>query len=172
MRCILLLFVLFFFAPPLVDYGIDIGSSVFAAEKTNPISDYWRTVRNGDRGYSAVKGKETGVLIQPYGESWRQFRNGPLSFLGTGFLSLTVLALVVFYFWRGQVKLTIPKTGQTIQRWSLFERVLHWYSAVLFLVLSVTGLSLLFGRSILIPLMGKSIFSSYAEIAKFLHNFS
>jgi len=171
MRCVPLLLVLFFFAPPLIDYETNMGTSAIATEKTNPISDYWRSVRKGEQGYSAVKGNESGVLIQPYGESWRQIRNGTLSKVGAGFLTLTVFALGAFYLWRGQVKLTLPKTGKTIQRWSTFERFLHWYSATLFLVLSFTGLSLLFGRSTLMPLVGKNAFSCYAEIAKVLHNF-
>ena len=41
-----------------------------AAEKqTNPRANYWRAVRDGNQGYTAVQGKETGVLIQNGGQN-------------------------------------------------------------------------------------------------------
>jgi len=142
-----------------------------AAEAPNPRSDFWRKVREGMEGYTAVKGPETGVLIQGYGQTWRQLRNGPIAALGGGVLGLTVFALGTFYLWRGKLTLNHPRTGETVLRWTLGERVLHWYTATLFLWLALTGLSLLYGRVILIPLIGHEAFSVWANFSKVSHNF-
>ena len=37
----------------------------------------WRDVRSGKEEYTSVKGRETGVLIQTQGETWRKLRNQP-----------------------------------------------------------------------------------------------
>ncbi|HYE36017.1 formate dehydrogenase subunit gamma [Methylocaldum sp.] len=137
----------------------------------NPKSGYWRQVREGGQGYTAVKGQETSVLIQGGGQNWRQLRNGPLATYGGVFLGLVVFAIGSFYLWRGQVKLNHPRSGETVMRWTFAERILHWYTALLFVFLAITGLSLLYGRALLIPVLGREAFSAYAEIAKLLHNF-
>ncbi|MGH8629235.1 MAG: formate dehydrogenase subunit gamma, partial [Burkholderiales bacterium] len=39
----------------------------------------WREVRSGESHTTQVRGRETGVLIQSGGETWRQIRNGPVT---------------------------------------------------------------------------------------------
>ena len=143
-----------------------------AAEPSNPIADYWRKVREGISGYTAVSGQETNVLIQGAGQNWRQLRNGPVATLTAGLIAATVFALGVFFVWRGKVKLSAPRTGQKVPRWSIIERVLHWYTALLFVGLAATGLSLMFGRAVLIPLIGHENFAVYAEYGKLIHNYA
>jgi len=144
--------------------------STFAVETTNPIADYYRKVREGLSGYTAVTGQETNVLIQGSGQNWRQLRNGPMATLSAWMIAATVFALGGFFLWRGKVELTHPRSGELVSRWSIGERVLHWYTALLFIGLALTGLSLLFGRALLIPLMGHETFALYAAFAKLVHN--
>ncbi len=139
-------------------------------EETNPRADYWRMVRDNTNGYSAVKGRETNELIQGSGQNWRQLRNGPLATYGSWLMGFTIAVLALFYLLGGQVKLSHERTGQTIERWTLSERRLHWITAGLFVILTVTGLSLLYGRAVLIPLFGHDGFGLYAGWAKFVHN--
>jgi len=143
-----------------------------AAEPSNPIADYWRKVREGVSGYTAVSGQETNVLIQGAGQNWRQLRNGPVATLTAWLVAATVFALGVFFLWRGKVKLSAPRTGEMVPRWSIGERLLHWYTALLFIGLAVTGLSLMFGRAVLIPLVGHENFAAYAEFGKLIHNYA
>ncbi len=144
--------------------------SGYAAEETNPRADYWRLVRSNENGYSAVTGRETNELIQGSGEVWRQLRNGPIATYGALLMLFTLLALGAFYLYRGKVELGHPRSGDTVERWNKQERILHWYTAVLFILLAFTGLSLLYGRAVLIPLLGHDGFSSYAIICKWVHN--
>jgi formate dehydrogenase subunit gamma len=136
----------------------------------NPRTEFWRQAREGVQGYTAIKGPEADVLIQGSGQNWRRLRNGPVAAYGGALLGLAVFALGGFYLWRGKVELSHPRTGETVARWTLAERVLHWYTAILFIVLALTGLSLLYGRALLIPLIGHEAFSAYAAFAKPFHN--
>lgn len=142
-----------------------------AEQQTNPRADYWRTVREGMEGYTAVRGQETNVLIQSGGQDWRELRNGPVITYGGWVLAAAVLGIATFYAIRGRIKLAHGKSGRKMLRWTAGERVMHWYTAVLFILLAITGLSLLFGRELLIPLIGRGAFAAYADAAKLVHNF-
>jgi len=139
-------------------------------EAVNQRAEYWRAVRGGVEGYTAVSGPEAGVLIQDGGQSWRETRNGPVSFFGGWMIVAVLIAITAFHIVRGKDKLE-PRTGRTITRWSAFERVLHWYMAIGFIILAITGLSLFFGRAILIPLMGKEGFAAWAQLTKPVHDY-
>ena len=146
----------------------------------NPRANYWRAVRGGVSGYTAVTGKaegndwknmETNALIQNGGQNWRQLRNGILANYGGWFLFGALLAVLAFFAVRGQVKIEGGRSGKVVARWSWWERLLHWSTATMFVVLTVTGLSLLFGRAILIPLLGPEGFSVWAGLCISLHDF-
>jgi formate dehydrogenase subunit gamma len=53
----------------------------------------------------------------------------------------------------------------------VFERFVHWLTAVTFVILGITGLNITFGRSLILPWMGASAFSEWSEWAKFSHNY-
>ncbi len=144
-----------------------------AEQQTNPRANYWRAVRQGYEGYTAASGPyTTNVLIQNGGQNWRQIRNGPMANFTLWVLAIVVGAIFLFAIVRGRVKLQHAATsGRTVERWGLGERVLHWYTAVLFIVLSISGLSILFGREVLIPWLGYAGFSAYATAAIALHNY-
>ncbi len=165
-------------ALPLTGYVLhDAGLSAVAQAQqgsgdtaTNPRADYWRAVREGVHGTTTVKGQETGVLIQNGGENWQELRNGPIAFFGGSLIIAALVALAAKHIVFGKQKLEDP-TGRKMTRWTAFERVMHWYVAILFVILSVTGLSLIFGRTVLIPLLGKEGFAAWAQIAKPVHDY-
>ena len=140
------------------------------AKNTNPRSDYWREVRSAEAGYTAVRGQETNVLIQSRGEVWREVRNGPVMIIGALMVVGMLLALVAYHLKTGGAKLE-HRTGRKVLRWMVSDRVLHWYTAVLFIILAITGLSLLWGRAVLIPVLGKEGFAAWAGLAKPVHDY-
>jgi formate dehydrogenase subunit gamma len=158
---------------PLGSYVYTAVSSAQAAseKQTNPRANYWRAVRDGNQGYTAVQGRETGVLIQNGGQNWRQARNGPVANVMPWVLAFTVAVLFLVFLYRGQVKLDKQPSGRTVARYNIAERVLHWYTAILFIILSLTGLSMLFGRAVLIPVLGLQGFSAWANFSITLHNY-
>jgi formate dehydrogenase subunit gamma len=131
--------------------------------------DFWRQARSGVEGYSAVTGPEAGVLIQSGGDVWRSVREGPLVRWGGIGILVVLAAIILFHVVAGSVKLE-QRTGRTITRWSMYDRVMHWFTAILFIILAITGLSLLFGRTVLIPVMGKEAFAAWAGFAKPVHD--
>lgn len=145
---------------------------VQAAEGPNPRANFWGAVREGIVGTTTVQGQERGVLIQNSGENWREVRNGLVSSISPYVLAGALLAIGLFYLIKGTDRLEETPTGEVIRRWSLFDRILHWYTAVLFVVLGITGFSLFYGRAVLIPVFGLNGFGGYAAACKVLHNYS
>ena len=140
---------------------------------TSPGSDLWREVRQRDlpvTGTSQVKGVETGVLINAQGDRWARFRvdnpvrHAPIIMLGV------FLLILAFYALRGRVGIEGGLSGRMVHRFTDYERILHWCLAIVFLFLAVTGLILLLGRTLLIPLFGHELFSLIASASKEGHN--
>jgi len=130
----------------------------------------WRSVRSGAEHSTQATGREAGVLIQSAGETWRQIRNGPITLIGGLLLILVPIVIGLFYTWKGPLKLHGQPTGNLVQRFNTWERVIHWSTAITFVVLAVTGVLLLFGKHILIPVIGHTDFAWFATIAKNVHN--
>ena len=156
----------------------DAQTEVFAQQSagdTNQRSNFWRAVRGGGEGYSSVTGSdanaETNMLYNVTGQDWRQVRNRWIATYGGWILFAVLFALAVFYALKGKVKLSEPASGERVPRWTVAERFLHWYTAILFICLSITGLSLLYGRAVLIPLLGPEGFALWANFAINTHNY-
>ena len=134
-------------------------------------SDLWRYVRTGNAGTSQMKNELAGVMIQSEGDNWRAFRNGPLSVYGAFGLAGIVGLLIVFYLVRGRIRIDSGPSDEKIQRFGSIDRFAHWLMAGSFVVLAITGLNLLYGRHLLIPLFGKEAFATITTIGKFAHNY-
>jgi len=141
-------------------------------DSVNPRADFWRLVRHGVPGYTAVSSEGHSILIQNGGENWREVRNLLLIKISPWLLGLAVLAMGVFHLITGGDKLKEPRSGVMIPRYSLGDRLLHWYTALLFLLLAVTGLSMLLGRTALIPIFGHTAVAAWLSAAKLLHNWA
>lgn len=133
----------------------------------------WRDVRGGDNPYqtSQVRGRESTVLVQPAGETWRQLRNGPITVYGGWLIVLMVIAIGAFYGFKGPIRLKDKPTGRLIKRFNAWERTVHWSLAASFILLGITGLVILFGKHILLPVIGYTLFSYVAILSKNIHNF-
>lgn len=152
------------------------ASPAAAAQRqtTQPLNNapIWREVRSGAPQVTTVRGRETNVLIQSQGETWRSLRV-PIVFWGGMLVALAILGLAVFYFIRGP--LDVPaneKHGvRLIERFPPMDRYAHWLLAITWVALAITGLILSLGKSVLLPLIGYTLFSWLAVVAKNLHNF-
>jgi formate dehydrogenase subunit gamma len=130
----------------------------------------WKEIRSGVPQVTTVRGRETNVLIQPEGQTWRAARL-PLSALGGYLFVFALFVLGAFYLWRGPIELHGQPTGRLIERFTVVQRVVHWTVAIAFTTLAITGLIITFGKSVLLPLIGYTLFSWLAILAKNLHNF-
>ncbi|MDH5424704.1 MAG: formate dehydrogenase subunit gamma [Gammaproteobacteria bacterium] len=152
----------------------DVISTANAADQTaesNPRANYWRAVRGGEEGYTDINRLEKNVLIQSAGENWRRLRNGAVATIGGYLVLISLLTILLYHLKSGGMKLDNGRSGKTITRWSIFDRIIHWTVASLFIILAITGLSMLFGRYVLIPVLGGDGFAAYASLAMAVHNY-
>ncbi|RJF97092.1 formate dehydrogenase subunit gamma [Noviherbaspirillum saxi] len=143
----------------------------------------WRIIKEGTNNYSSLPGPEMGVLIQPKaqfpgqsyattaGEAWRQYRNGPLTNIGGWLLIIAIIALAAIYLIKGRIRLKGARTGRLIERFTSLERITHWTVAITFLTLALSGLIMLFGKYVLMPVFGHTLFGWLAFACKNIHNF-
>jgi len=143
-----------------------------AQQAAQPLNNQpvWKEVRSGEPQYTSLPGRETNVLIQPMGQTWRAARV-PVATVGGFLFVLTLLAIAVFYVLRGPIRTSGAPTGRMIERFTLVERSVHWGVAITFVALAVTGLIITFGKSVLLPLIGYTLFSWLATLSKTVHNF-
>ena len=150
------------------------GNQLDGSGITNPLGtlggasdpELWRALRFGTADITASTGTPGAtLLVQDDGIAWLRFRTwGGYALLGT----LGLLAL--FFLIRGKIRIESGLSGITIERFKPVERFGHWLLAGSFIVLGLTGLITLFGRVGLMPWMGREVFSTIAEISKWIHN--
>jgi formate dehydrogenase subunit gamma len=148
------------------------------------LAPVYREVKEGQKHYSSLPAPEAGVLIQPKaqfpgqsrattaGQAWREYRNGPLTVYGGWLILVAFAGAAATYFLRGEIRLTEPRTGRLIERFTSFERMVHWTMAISFLLLAVSGLVILFGKYILLPVFGHTLFGWLSWLLKNIHNFA
>lgn len=176
--CVLSLF--FVLAAPLIPYVIDANAESVKTSKADkpvalqhPAINLWNDVRqrNGvTQGSSQVKGVDSGILINKAGEDWRRFRMEMLMPYGAYFMAAIIFAIVLFFLLRGKLRLPGGRTGELLCRFTLNQRTAHWFGVGIFWLLGITGLILLYGRFVLIPLLGAEGFSITASACKEMHN--
>ena len=146
----------------------------------------WRQVGAGVNGTSSLpksEAPEAGNLIQPFvqypgsrltnaGEAWRQVRNNWIIPYGGSLLLIVALAIAIFYFTKGSIKLHGAETGRKIERFTPFERSAHWSNAIAFCILAISGVVMAFGQFFILPVIGKSLFGWLAYTLKTMHNFA
>jgi len=155
---------------PLIPYGLAATGGV---QLTHPGADLWREVRQRVQTYDAdtqVRSIDGSVLINTWGETWREFRTSWLVPIGGWILLGTLGLIAVFYLIRGRIRIEGGRSGKLVPRFSVNQRVVHWFAAGLFVILGLTGLVLLYGRYVLIPLLGPEGFSATAAACKEVHN--
>ena len=143
-----------------------------AQQMAQPLNNQpvWKEVRSGEPQNTSLPGRETNVLIQPMGQTWRAARV-PVATVGGFVFVLALLAIAALYVLRGPIKTSGAPTGRMIERFTLVERSVHWGVAITFVALAVTGLVVTFGKSVLLPIIGYTLFSWLATLSKTVHNF-
>jgi formate dehydrogenase subunit gamma len=123
-------------------------------------------------GRVTIPDGKAAVLQQPQGRAYQGFREGTLPWLGGIFVIGMLVALAAFYFTRGRIRLEHgEESGRKILRFNAFERFTHWMTAMSFIVLAISGLNYIFGKRLLMPLIGPDAFAAWSQFAKYAHNF-
>jgi formate dehydrogenase subunit gamma len=111
------------------------------------------------------------VLIQAEGRRWREWRNGPLTNYGGWLIGIAFLGVLGFYLVKGTIRVKEPPTGRLIERFNAVERASHWTMAITFVILALTGATILWGKYVAMPWLGHDVFSAIQIVGKTVHNF-
>src|SRR5581483_610511 len=123
------------------------------------------------RGLGTIPDTRSYTIEQPAGRDWRHFRTVTLRWIG-GIAILGMLALLIlFYLWRGMVKIESGRSGRKVVRFNAFERFVHWMTATCFIILAISGLNITFGRPLLLPLIGPDAFTAWSDWARLAHHY-
>ena len=134
-------------------------------------SELWRAVKSGAEGTVSIPDKKAGMLVQYEGQIWREIHNGMVPLYGAWAILGMIVLLAVFFALFGRLRIDDGPAGITITRFSALERAGHWMTAGSFVLLAVTGLNILYGRSVIIPVIGLEAYAVIAQWGKYIHNY-
>ena len=129
----------------------------------------WRDIRFGVVGLVSIPDKQAGQLIQSAGVDWVAFRNISVRTWGAWGLAGILALLVVFFIVRGRIRIEAGPSSRTVERFNFLERFAHWLTAGSFIILALTGLNMLYGRQVLLPVMGLDAFAGLTNAGKYAH---
>lgn len=135
-------------------------------------SDIWRMIRGGDPRDPAVIFAPTaeGALMTTTGQQWRVLREKVLrKYLGWAPVAVIAL-LALVYLVRGPMRIKEGRSGKTLPRFDTNARAAHWFMAVVFILLAISGLIILLGRPLIAPYLGKEVNSVLTSAAMQGHN--
>ena len=161
----------------MVVVGLGTGSAQQPPSGTNPTAmsvkeDQLLRELNKLQGRVSIPDGKASLLEQPQGRDYRGFREGALPWIGGIAVLGMLLALAAFYFSRGRIALEPDEeSGRKIMRFNAFERFTHWMTATCFIVLAISGLNYIFGKRLLMPLIGPDAFGAFSQWAKYAHNY-
>lgn len=122
-------------------------------------------------GRVSIPDDKASGLIKPGNKSWAGSHTGTVRTLTILSIVGAVLGLALFYMVRGRIRIDGKLSGIRILRFSAFERFSHWLMAGSFIVLALTGLNLVLGRTIILPWLGEGAFSTLTTWGKISHNY-
>lgn len=124
------------------------------------------------QGRVSIPSQHAALLQQPQGRSYQMFHEAWLPWIGGLIIVITLVALGAFYAYRGRIRLKRDeRSGRKILRFNAFERLTHWMTATCFIVLMISGLNYIFGKRLIMPLIGPDAFAAWSQWAKYAHNF-
>ena len=139
---------------------------------TESDSEIWDEFRGGKpREPEAFFGpRPEGANMTTTGQQWRYLRENYIRKYA-GWFPLGVIALLaVYHLIKGPMRIKGGRSGKTLPRFNLTQRVAHWFMASVFTVLAITGLIILLGRSLIAPYLGKGVNSVLTSAAMQAHN--
>ena len=138
-----------------------------SAVKEQQLLDQLKTIK----GLGTIPDTKSYVIEHPVGRGWREFHNVTLRWIGAVAILGMLALLIVFYLWRGMVRIERGRAGRSVVRFNAFERFVHWMTATCFVILAITGLNVTFGRPLFAASGGSEAFTVWSEWAKYAHNY-
>ncbi len=134
--------------------------ALFQALGTAPVS-----------GRVTIPDAKAGTLINTENKSWAALQGQTLHTLSIVAVVGMVAILALFYLLRGKIRIDSGFSGRTILRFNAIERFAHWTLASTFIILALTGLNLIIGKSVIAPIFGEAAFGTLTAWGKIAHNY-
>ncbi|MCC5976952.1 MAG: formate dehydrogenase subunit gamma [Salinarimonas sp.] len=156
-----------FAAPPLAAQQVNPTESSVQEEQL------MRALQSGEAvsGRITIPDARAGDLIKPDNKNWAATHGGTVKTVNVVAILGMLVLLVGFYMYRGKIRIESGPSGRTIQRFNAVERFAHWLLAATFIILALTGLNLLIGRAVILPIIGESAFGTLSAWGKIAHNY-
>lgn len=122
-------------------------------------------------GRTTIPDASAGALIKPENRSWAVMQSSTLYTLSIVAVVGMIVLLTAFYLLRGKIRIDSGFSGRTILRFNWVERFAHWTLASTFIILALTGLNLIIGRGVIMPLLGENAFGTLSAWGKIAHNY-
>lgn len=132
---------------------------------------------NALQGGQAIEGRvsipdqNSSSLINPAGQEWRVFHQGTMAWIAAVSFIGMLIVVAAFYLLRGRITIDSGWSTMKVLRFNSLERFTHWLTATTFLILALTGLNLVFGKTVLLPLFGAETFAAATQWGKYAHNY-
>lgn len=123
------------------------------------------------KGFVHIPDEKSGVLVQPNGRLFQYYHKNIQFWIDAIVLIATFGGIIGLYFIAGTMDYEPDHQHRRIQRFLFIERLGHWITAISFTLLALTGLNLVFGRWLIMPLIGPKSFSTLTEFGKHSHNY-
>jgi formate dehydrogenase subunit gamma len=164
---------------------LGLSPAAFAQERTEPqrsptsVNPTAQSVKETDLlnalgrldGRVSIPNPEARLLEQPQGRTWRGFHEGIIPYVGAIAILGMVALLGAFFLYRGRIRVHSGFSGQKVTRFPFFDRLVHWVGSFTFLILALTGVNYIFGKRLLLPIIGDAAFYTWSQNAKLVHHY-
>jgi len=132
-------------------------------------SGFWRAYR-GESPTDIFSSPTDSAHMTRTGQLWRSLRENYIRKYAGWFPVAVIGLLLLYHLIKGKMRITGGRSGNTLPRFDITQRVAHWFMAGVFIILALTGLIILLGRPLIAPYLGKSANSILTSASLQGHN--
>lgn len=151
------------------DIAQDIAQDQTVRNTNSLGTDLWKAVRQNNLPQQSQVDSGGAGAIYTDGMRWLTFRDQQLLPYIAYAIGATLIAIMLFWLIRRSIKIPGGDSGNLLQRTSVYERFIHWSMAITFILLAITGFVLMYGRSLLAPMMGAEAYGFFGGISNTVH---
>lgn len=129
------------------------------------------TSSNYVAGRTSIPDANATFLIKPDNKAWASLQGDFLHTLSIWAVIGMLVILTGFYLIRGKIMVDHGLSGRKILRFNGLERFAHWTLASTFIILALTGLNLIIGKTVILPIVGEAAFGTLSQLGKIAHNY-
>jgi formate dehydrogenase subunit gamma len=122
-------------------------------------------------GRITIPDQNAGYLIKPDNKIWAALQGDTLHQISIWAVIGMVVLLTLFYVIRGKIRVDGGLSARKILRFNTLERFAHWTLASTFIILALSGLNLIIGKTVILPLLGENAFGTLSAWGKIAHNY-